>query len=40
MVSPLLVNGWFTLKPRQITLQGAISRLIHCPIMLLFMLRR
>jgi hypothetical protein len=39
MVSPLLVNGWFTLKPRQLTEDGAIPRLIHCQTILLFMLQ-
>ena len=40
MVSPLLVNGWFTLKPHEITKDGANSRLVHCPTILLFMLRQ
>jgi hypothetical protein len=40
MVSPLLVSAWFTLKSHAITKEGANRRPVHCPIMLLFMLRR
>jgi hypothetical protein len=39
-ISLLIVNGWFTLKSRQLTEDGAIPRLVHYQTILLFMLRR